>query len=123
MSITTKTDILHRLSTPNLTVLDPTNLIRRLDATSIRVLSIRRVRDPLSGVTRRSLFQHAINLLQAKTLGLRDEEVREENAGSASRAPDEEDLGLEVSVLCVHEVRRDEADDEVPDYLVSRGWE
>ena len=116
MPITTKTDMLRHLSTTHLPTLNPTNLVRRLDATNIRVLSIRRVRDPLGGVARRSLFKHAIDLLQAKTLGLGDEEVREENAGRTCGAPDEEDLGLEVAVFGVHEVRRDEADDEVPDH-------
>jgi hypothetical protein len=92
-----------------------TRLVGSLDAADLHVLGVRRVRDPLGRVTRRGLLKHAVDLLQAQTLGFGDEEVGEEHAGGASGAPDEEDLGLEVALVLVHQVGGDEADDEVPE--------
>ena len=88
------------------------------------VLRVRRVRDPLSRVARRRLLEHAVDLLQTEALCLGDEQVSEQDAEGTRGAPDEEDLGLEVAVGRVHEIGRDEADDEVPEPVgVSVGLE
>ncbi len=51
------------------------------------------VRDPLRGLSWSTLFHHLINLLKRQALSLRNEEVGEEDAGTASSSPYEEDLG------------------------------
>lgn len=91
-------------------------LVRRLHAADLGVvLSVGRVRDPLCRVARRRLLEHAVDLLQTEALCLGDEEECEEHTGSTCGAPDEEDLGLEVALIWIHQVGRDEADDEVPE--------
>lgn len=74
-----------------------------------------RVRCPLGRATRCGLLEHVVNLLEGQALCLGNQEVGKNNARSAGRAPDEEDLGLEVAVLSVDHVRCDEANDEVPE--------
>ena len=92
-----------------------TRFVRGLQAARIRLISVSRVWNPLGRVARRRLFQHAVNLFQAEALGLRNEEVGEEDTSGAGGAPHEEDLGLEVAVVFIDHVGRDEADDEVPE--------
>lgn len=72
------------------------------------------VRNPLLRVAWRSLLEHTINLLEREALGLRNEEVGKDDAGSAGSAPKEEDLGLEVALVLVEHVGCDVANDEVP---------
>lgn len=81
-----------------------TDLIGGLERRSLAMAGEGRVRDPLGGATRSSLLEHVVDLLERQALGLRDQEVGKDNAGSARRAPDEEDLGLEVAVLFVDHV-------------------
>ena len=71
------------------------------------------MRHPLGRCTRRSLLQHAINLLEGKTLGLGDEEVGEGEGNEAQRTPHEVDLGAEIRVAFggTDEVWGDDTDD------------
>jgi hypothetical protein len=101
---------------------DHTGLIRCMLHAADIGLGVGRVRDPLARGARRRLLEHAVDLLEAQALGLGDEEVREEHAGGAGGAPDEEDLGLEVTVVGVDHVRGDEADDEVPEPVGGGLW-
>ena len=50
-------------------------------------------------------------MLKRKTLGFWDQEVGVEEAGGAEGAPDEEDLGAQVALVCVDHVRGDDCDD------------
>lgn len=72
---------------------------------------------PLSGGTGSALFQHLIDLLQSKTLGLGNEEEGEEEGDDAETAPHEEDLGAQLGRvrLVGNEVRSDDTDDAVPE--------
>jgi hypothetical protein len=56
-----------------------------------------RVRYPLSTGHGGGLLQHAIDLLESKALGLRDEEVGVDEAENAERAPQEENLSTQVN--------------------------
>jgi hypothetical protein len=77
------------------------------------IRSISAVRDPFSRCSWRSLFQHAINLLKGKTLGLGDEHIGVNEAKEAKGAPKEEHLRTEIRVAgaIADEVRRDNGDD------------
>jgi len=66
---------------------------------------------PLGGVAGISLFEHAIDLLESETLGLWHQHVGVDEAEEAERAPDEEDLGAKVGVICTDHVRGDDGDD------------
>jgi len=68
--------------------------------------------NPLSRRPRRSLFQHAIDLLKRETFSLRDEEVRERERDAAEASPHEENLGSKVGVVLssADEVRGDNTD-------------
>ena len=57
----------------------------------------------LSGTA--ALLHHPVNLLKGKTFGLPDKEVRVDYTDNASRAPDEEHLGLQVAFLRRDHVR------------------
>ena len=72
-------------------------------------------RNPRSRLSRRALLHHLVDLLERQALGLRDEEVSEEHTSSASRAPDEENLGTQVALILVNHVGGDVTDDEVPE--------
>lgn len=52
----------------------------------------RAVWDPLRGSSWGGLLEHAVDLLKREALSLWDEEVGIDEAGSAERAPNEEDL-------------------------------
>ena len=52
-----------------------------------------------------------VDLLERETLGLRDEEVGEEEGEEAGAAPDEEDLRTEVALLLVDDVGCYDGDD------------
>jgi hypothetical protein len=67
--------------------------------------------DPLGGVAWVGLFEHAVDLLQGKTLGLWDQEVGVDEADKAERSPNEEDLGSEVGLVLVHHVWSDDGND------------
>ena len=69
-----------------------------------------RVRHPLAGVARGSLLEHAVDLLERETLGLRDKQVRVHEADGAEGAPDEEDLGAEVALVFADHVGGDDCD-------------
>lgn len=67
--------------------------------------------NPLSRGTGSGLLHHLVNLLEGETLGLRDEEVGVDEGAGAETAPDEEDGGLQVSVLGADHVWGDDSDD------------
>ncbi len=60
-----------------------------------------------------ALLQHAINLLESKTLGFGDEEVCVDKAQEAEPAPEEEDLGSKIDSTtgCGGHVGSDDSDD------------
>lgn len=62
-----------------------------------------------------SFLEHLIDLFQSKAFGLGDEEIGEQQAKEKSTAPDEEDLDLEISFVCIDHVWGDSGDDTVPD--------
>jgi hypothetical protein len=68
------------------------------------LLGVGVVRNPASGLAGRDFVHHSVNLLERQSLGLRDEEVGEENADEASRTPEEEYLGPEVCLVLPDEV-------------------
>jgi hypothetical protein len=74
-----------------------------------------RVRHPLGGLSGSALLHHLVDLLERQTLGLRNEEVGEEDAEGASGTPDEEHLRAEVALVLVNHVRGDVANDKVPE--------
>ena len=69
------------------------------------------MRSPLGRGTGRGLFHHLVHLLKSETLGLRDQEVRVHKSAGAQRAPDEEYLGLEVTLILVDHVGGNDGDD------------
>lgn len=69
------------------------------------------VRLPLGRGTGSGLLHHLVDLLEGETLGLRDEEVGVDKGTGAERSPDEEDLGLEVTLVSVDHVGGDDSDD------------
>ena len=75
------------------------------------------VRLPLARGARSRLFEHLIDLLEGETLGLRNEEIGEQEGNAAKTAPHEEDVGAEVSgvVTVGDEVGSDDTDDAVPE--------
>jgi len=75
------------------------------------------VRHPRGGCTRSSLFQHAVDLLEGKALGLGNEDVSVDEAGSAEGAPDKEHAGLEVGLsrVAADHVWGDNSNDAVPE--------
>lgn len=85
------------------------------------------VRDELvahgDGRARGRVLVEEVDLLEGKPTGLGNAEVRENDAAEARRAPDEEHLRLEVRVALarVDEVRRREADGEIPEPVRRRG--
>jgi hypothetical protein len=76
-----------------------------------------RVRLPLARGAGSGLLQHLVDLLKGKTLGLRDEEVGEEEGDAAKTTPHEEHIGAHVGRvgLVGDEVRGDDSDDAVPE--------
>ena len=70
---------------------------------------------PLTRLTGRGLLEHAADLLERKALRFGDKEVGEDHTSSTSRSPDEEDITLEISVLRINHVWRDETDDKFPE--------
>ncbi len=68
-------------------------------------------RSPLGGGSRSGLFHHSVNLLQGKTLGLRDEDEGVDKGAGAKTTPDEEDGRLQVASILVNHVRGDDGDD------------
>ena len=71
--------------------------------------------DPLAGRSRGSLLHHLVDLLERKTLCLRDEEVCVHKRARAQTTPDEEDGRAEVTLVGVDHVRCDDSDDGVPE--------
>ena len=63
----------------------------------------------------RNLLEHSVDLFERKTLSLGHQEVGEENADDAEGAPHEEDLGGQVGVLGIDQVRGDDGDDAIPE--------
>jgi hypothetical protein len=72
---------------------------------------------PLARGTGSSLLQHLVDLLEGKTLGLRDEEVSEEEGDAAKTSPHEEDVGAELGRVgsVGDEVGSDDGNDAVPE--------
>lgn len=68
----------------------------RIFAIVSKLSSVGAVWHPLGAGAGSRLLQHAVNLLEGKTLGLRNEEVGVDEAEEAERAPKEENLGSEV---------------------------
>nr|POF13961.1 hypothetical protein CFP56_02985 [Quercus suber] len=68
---------------------------------------------PAGAVARADLLHHAVDLLEGEGFGLGDEEVGEDGAADAQRAPQEEDLHAEPAVPGVDDVGDDDADDAV----------
>src|SRR5690554_7388467 len=73
------------------------------------------MRHPTGGSAGRGLGHHLVDLLERETLGLRDEEVGEEQAADTGGTPDEEHLGTEIALTGVNHVGGDVADGEVPE--------
>jgi len=67
-----------------------------------------------------SFVEHAIDLFETETLGLRDEEVCVDERTRAKSSPNEEHTGSEVALIRVHHVWCDDGDDSVPE-PVGRG--
>jgi hypothetical protein len=67
--------------------------------------------NPLAGIASVGLLKHAVDLLEGETLRFWDEEVGVDEAGSAEGAPDEEDLGAEVTLVRADHVWGDDGDD------------
>jgi len=63
------------------------------------------------------LLHHSVDLLEGEALGLRNEEVGEEEGEDAEGSPHEEDLGTEVGIALVgsNEVWGDDGNDAVPE--------
>jgi len=72
------------------------------------------VRHPLGAGAGSSLGKHLIDLLEGKTLGLRNEDIGIDEGAGAQAAPDEEHLGAEVALVGVDHVGGDDGDDAVP---------
>jgi len=66
---------------------------------------------PLGGSARGGLLHHLVNLLEGETLGLRDKEESVDESACAEASPDEEDAGLEVSLVGADHVGSDDSDD------------
>lgn len=79
-------------------------------------------RAPLGRRPRCRLLKHQVHLLQGKSLGLGDEEIRVHKGTRAQTAPHEEHLRLEVALVHAHHVRRDHRNDRVPE-PIRRGRE
>jgi len=79
--------------------------------------------NPLGGCAGSSLLQHAVNLLEGQTLGLRDEKVGVDEASCAEGTPEEEDTGFEISFALTisDQVWGDDSDDAVPEPVGSSG--
>ena len=69
---------------------------------------------PLGGGTGGGLLQHPVDLLKGQTLGLRDKEVGIDEGAGAQAAPDEEDGGLQVTLILSDHVRGNDGNDGVP---------
>ena len=78
-------------------------------------LCVRLMRNPLGGGSWGSLLHHAINLLERKTLGLRNQEVGVHESAGTETSPNEEDGGLEVTLVFSNHVWCDNSDDCVPE--------
>lgn len=76
-----------------------------------------RVGDPCSGGSRGGLLKHTVDLLQAQTLGLGDQDISVDEASRTERSPDEEDSRLQVSVspTSSDHVWCDDGDNAVPE--------
>lgn len=70
--------------------------------------------DPTCRITCRDLRHHLVNLFKRQSLGLRHEEVSEDDTDCASGAPEEEDLRAEVGFILSDKVRSDNSNDAVP---------
>ena len=80
------------------------------------------VRLPLVGGTGSALLEHLVDLLESKTLCLRDEEVGEEEGDAAKTTPHEEHVGAELGRVGTvgNKVGGNDTDDAVPE-PVGRG--
>jgi len=75
------------------------------------ICSESRMRYPFARVPGGGFLEHAVDLLEGETLGLRDQEVGVNEADSAEGAPDEEDLRAEVAFGGADHVGGDDTDD------------
>lgn len=69
------------------------------------------LRLPLGRGTRSGLLHHPVDLLQGETLGFGNQEVSVDAGAGTERAPDEEHLGAEVTLVRVNHVGGDDGDD------------
>lgn len=78
-----------------------------------QVCGERRMRHPFSRVSRRGLFQHAIDLLQRQAFGLGDQEIRVHKTDGTQRSPDKKDARTKVGIVTIRadHVRCDHGDD------------
>jgi len=76
---------------------------------------------PLGGGTRSGFFEHTINLFKGETFSLRHEEVSVDESTCAECTPDEEDAGLEISLISSNHVWSDDGDDSIPEPVRSSG--
>jgi len=80
-----------------------------------RLVSKRGVWIPPRTSARGALEEHGVDLLKRQAFGFRNEEVGENDAGSAGASPDKEHIGAHVAILFVDHVGGDLGDDEVPE--------
>lgn len=68
-----------------------------------------------------SLLEHLVNLLQAQTLGLRDDEKGEQETQEKCTAPDKEHFDFQIRLRLVHHVGSDHGNNTVPEPVRSSG--
>lgn len=108
------------LTSGNVSLLASLHLLPGLDGELAVVVEthlggVRRVRPPSWRLTRGTdLLHHSVDLLKRKTLGLPNEEVGIDVANNTETTPDEEDLGLEITLVRADHIRGDDGDDTVP---------
>tara|TARA_R110002003_G_scaffold1113_3_gene22427 strand:- start:16067 stop:16372 length:306 start_codon:yes stop_codon:yes gene_type:complete len=94
-------------------------LERDLDVllTKVHLSRKRAVGLPVARGAGSSLLKHLVDLLESKTLGLRDEEVGESEGDAAESAPHEEDVGTETSGVGAvgNEIGGNDSNDAVPE--------
>jgi len=76
---------------------------------------------PCSRSSRRGLLHHAIDLLEGQSLRLGNEEIRIDECTSAETAPQEEDVGSQISFVGLDHVRGDGGNDGIPQPVGSGG--
>ena len=88
-----------------------------LDIAPRQLRDERRLGHPLLRLPRTDLLHHLVDLFQRQPFHLGHQEIRKQHAENTQAAPDEEDLGAEVSgaLGVAHHVGRHDGDDAVPE--------